>query len=145
MSEVEFFDTNILVFAFNADCKAKHEESLKLVLEVFRGERKGAVSNQVLSEFHSVLRSKIQHPLSAEAAANIVESFIASTNWRKLNYTCQTVLAAAEAFGGKGAIWDALIAQTMIENGLSVIVTDNLKDFSKLPGIKPLSPFATSG
>ncbi len=37
--------------------------------------------------------------------------------------------------------WDALIAETMLENGVSTIYTENEKDFKKMRGINAINPF----
>lgn len=137
MSDIEFFDTNILIYAFDRAAGSKHEACKRLVQEVFTGARSGAISGQVLAEFYSVLSSKFSSRIPPQEAAAHVESFAASPRWRKVEYTSSTVSRAAMLCGQWGApFWDSLIAQTMIENGILVIHTDNKKDFGRIPGLR---------
>jgi len=40
----------------------------------------------------------------------------------------------------KAPFWDALIAATMLENGVKTIFTENTADFRKIPFIKAVNP-----
>lgn len=44
------------------------------------------------------------------------------------------------AINQKVDFWDALIAETMKENGIVKIYTENEQDFMKIPGIKVVNP-----
>ena len=37
--------------------------------------------------------------------------------------------------------WDALIAASMLDAGISSIVTENERDFRRVPGINVINPF----
>jgi predicted nucleic acid-binding protein len=39
---------------------------------------------------------------------------------------------------------DALIAACMLENGIEIIVTENERDFKRIPGITVINPFRTT-
>lgn len=141
MNDEMFYDTTILVYAHDEAEPQKRDLCKKLVEAVFKGESKGVVSNQILSELFSVLTSQMRIPLQADIAEKIVQDFIESTNWIKINYDVNTVkLAMSTSKFHKVPFWDVLIVETMKENGLEKIVTENEKDFKKIPGIKVINP-----
>jgi predicted nucleic acid-binding protein len=41
----------------------------------------------------------------------------------------------------RAPFWDALIAACMLENGIEIIVTENERDFKRIPGITVTNPF----
>jgi len=57
MSDKIFFDTNILVYAFDKSDKEKHHISANLIKSAFEN-RNGSVSTQVLQEFFVVTTKK---------------------------------------------------------------------------------------
>lgn len=64
-----------------------------------------------------------------------------SVNWTKINYSADTLEQAMNtAINQKVDFWDALIAETMKENGIVKIYTENEQDFMKIPGIKVVNP-----
>ncbi len=142
INESHFYDTNILVYAYDESEAEKRRVSEKLVEKVFAGEAAGIISNQVLSEMFYVLTEGIAKPLEPEKAAKIVRKYVLSEKWKKINYTQETVLKAVQSTAGfKSAFWDTLIAETMRENNTFSILTENVRDFKKLPGIKVINPF----
>ena len=59
-------DTNLLVYAFDSSYPEKRKKCKELVLSVFEGEKKAAVTNQILAEFAFIVTQKIENPLSKE-------------------------------------------------------------------------------
>src|SRR3989344_8252010 len=136
-----FIDTNVLVYAFDESEKAKREKAKKIVEKITKGEMKGAVSGQVLGELFTVLLKKIEKPVEKEKARIIVNGLIDSVHWKKINYSEKTISNAMDrAINDKTPFWDSLIAETMIENKVPVILTENLKDF-KSKELKAVNPF----
>lgn len=141
MKDDVFFDTTILVYAFDESEKRKKGICKKIVGNVFKGEGKGAVSNQVLAEFFSVITKKVEYPLRKGTAREIVNSFIGSENWLKINYNANTVKSAMFASETLNIpFWDSLIVETMRENEITGIFTENEKDFRKAHAIKVMNP-----
>jgi predicted nucleic acid-binding protein len=141
MKEKAMFDTNILVYAYDVSDPEKREKCKRLVEEVFSGERLGVVSNQILGELFVVLTEEIRNPLSAEEAGLIVDGIIESKNWAKVNYNSETVKRAIETSKKLNIhFWDTVIGETMLENNIFVIFTENEKDFNKIPKIKVINP-----
>lgn len=135
-----FFDTNIIYYAFDTSEPAKRKACEVLLEKVFTGDIIGVVSGQVLGELFNASITKLNIPL--DRAQTIVQALIISDRWEKINYDQRTVLRAVSNFRGlKVPFWDLMIAETMKENGVAEIVTENRKDFDKIPGIKVLNPF----
>jgi predicted nucleic acid-binding protein len=72
----------------------------------------------------------------------LVQAIIASGRWEKVNYTHETINRAAEKFEHlRVPFWDLVLAETIKENGMNEIITENEKDFRMVPGIKVNNPF----
>lgn len=141
MNDEIFFDTTILVYAHDEFELKKRQICKKLVEEVFKGEKRGVVSNQVVAELFSVLSTKMRKPIDTSVVERIVQDFILSENWIKINYDEKIVKAAMfTSRNFNTSFWDALIAETMKENGINKIYTENEEDFKKIPGIKVINP-----
>ena len=139
---MKLFDANIIVYAYDELEVEKRKKCLLLLQPIFEGKDKGYVTNQILGETFIVLTKHMRMPSSIEDAKDIIELFISSNNWVKINYDHKTVKKAVgyvEEF--KINFWDAVIAATMIENNISSIYTENEKDFKKIPGINVINPF----
>lgn len=140
MRDKLFFDTNIICYAFDLAEPAKRKVCKKLMEKVFSGEILGVVSNQVLGEVFNAAVTKIHMP--EDKASIIVKSLIASDKWEKVACNHITVNRTINDFIEYNApFWDLLIAETMKENGITEIVTENERDFSKIPGIRLTNPF----
>lgn len=97
----------------------------------------------ILAETFFVLTRKLKNPLSAVDAEAIVNGIIDSVNWKKIIYTHETVKKAMSSSKNNGTgVWDALIAETALENGIRKIYTENTKDFNKIPSLKIINPFS---
>lgn len=142
-NELSFFDTNILVYAYDNSEEEKRAACHKLLSRVFAAEINAVISNQVLAEVFYVLTNKVKRPLSSEETRKIISIFLKSENWVKINYDGNTLEKAIETVVSvKVDLWDALIAETMKENGIAKIYTENENDFKKIPGIEVINPLA---
>ncbi|MBI4140607.1 PIN domain-containing protein [Candidatus Woesearchaeota archaeon] len=130
-------DTNILVYAFDAAYPEKRNVCQRLVSAVFEGKLQAVVTNQILAEFVFVVMQKIENPLAVAEARAVVGAIMTSANWRVFNYTPETILKALEF---RLPFWDSLIVETLKENGVGGIITENTKDFLN-SGIKVVNPF----
>ena len=141
MSASVFFDTNILVYAFNESEGVKWRKCNKLVSEVLLGEKVACVSNQVLGEFCNALTAKAKRPVDNKILSEIICAFNESPHWIKLEYTERTVVHALKIRAECGIhFWDAVIAATMLENQVYHIYTENVRDFGKIRQIKTINP-----
>jgi predicted nucleic acid-binding protein len=136
-----FIDTNVLVYASDLDSADKREKAKEIVENVFAGRLVASVSNQVLSEFFYAVTRKTASRIPPLEASEIVQAIVGSPKWMKFNYTAETARKAAFASAKTGSsYWDELIVQTMLENGVATIYTENTKDFEG-KGIQLVNPF----
>ena len=136
-----FLDTNILVYAFDLSEKTKHEKCRKIISECFEGKKNFYLSNQSLAEFVSVVSKKIETPLPFSEIKEIIQEINSVNSWKKINYSNKTIESLLMQ-DLKTSFWDSLIAETMKENNVFVIYTENTKDFNKIQGIKAVNPLA---
>jgi predicted nucleic acid-binding protein len=62
--------------------------------------------------------------------------------FKVLFYSPETINKAISlSLETKVHFFDALLAQTMLDNNVHLIYTENTKDFNKIPGIKAINPF----
>ncbi|MEK6970693.1 MAG: PIN domain-containing protein [archaeon] len=143
MTEIEpiFVDTNILVYAHQKVHDRRNDTARQILKECFEGKTLLTISNQILGEFCRVVRHKMDRPLPDWEIIIILQDILATPSFKIVNYSSQTVVSAMKE-GCDVFIWDAIIAQTMRENGITTIYTENTKDFQKIKGIKPINPFA---
>lgn len=130
-------DTNILVYAFDKAYPEKRKICKEIIGKIFEGKQTGVLTNQILAEFVNVVTRKIEKPLSRDEAKSIIGAILSSENWKIYNYTGETVF---KSLSSQGEFWDVLIAQTLKEQNVNNIITENLKDFKEL-GIKTENPF----
>jgi predicted nucleic acid-binding protein len=102
----------------------------------------GITTLQNLCEFFFVATRKVARPMPIGQAENIVREIIASTKWRVLDRREGTVVQAMELVRERRApFWDTLIAVSMLENGIKIILSENERDFRRIPGITVINPF----
>lgn len=138
----KFLDTNVLVYAFDSSEPKKKAVAEGILRQCFKGNECFAVSTQVLSEFFVTVTRKIQNPLDSETAGRIVKNFLKFKRIKNLAVKPSTLAAAVSANAeSKAHFWDCLIAETMKENNVLKIITENQRDFEKIQGIIAVNPF----
>jgi len=137
MSSPEFFDTNILLYAFHLRDPARRSVASQLVE---RAVEVGALclSVQVLQEFWVNAQRKIALPTD-EAFAHI----------RRLSsglVHCphpEDVLAAIELHGNRTiSFWDALIVRSAQQMGCATLWSEDLSHGQRFGGVTVRNPFA---
>ena len=137
----KLIDTNILIYAYDSSEDEKHEISKSLLKHIWQNGG-GVVCLQNLMEFFVVITKKVENPIDVSEAKVIVEDFIKSESWKVIDRNGDTFIKAIEfVFQHKIHLWDAAIAACMDENGINEIITENDKDFKKIPGLKVTVPF----
>lgn len=135
-------DTNILAYAYDKSDPKRRKICERLVNSGFEGEARFCVSSQVLGELYVVLTRKVVKPLPKEKATLLVNAFLESQNWEKLNYNHLTVKHALEDLRSMTTpFWDIMIAETMKEAGVRNLYTENEKNFKEIPWIHVVNPF----
>ena len=138
MSDRTFVDTNILIYAHDADAKSKHEVA-KSVLGELWSQRMGVLSMQVLEEFYVNVTRKIASPLPKDVARMVVNSYAI---W------CIEITPAeiSSAFRiedeSRIGFWDALIVASAAKCGASRILSEDLNAGQMIAGIRIENPFS---
>ncbi|MBS3168412.1 PIN domain-containing protein [Candidatus Woesearchaeota archaeon] len=140
--ELCLVDSNILVYAHENSDVRKHKKSMSLLEKCWKKEIVLALSLQNLSEFYVVITIKFKNQVDKNVAEEIIKEIIEFDNWIKIKPK-ETTLIKAIHLSNEYSIeyWDALIAATMIENNITYIYTENVKDFSKIKELKIINPF----
>jgi predicted nucleic acid-binding protein len=137
-TNVEFYDTNVLIFAFEASATAKHGQAKALVDRLW-SLRTGAVSVQVLQEMFVVLTQKLPRKLPATEARIIVADIAC---WRVIEPSVADVLQAIDdAQRWRISFWDAMIVTAAARAGAEVLWTEVLSHGQTYDGVEVRSPF----
>lgn len=142
-STYSLVDTNVLVYAIDPSEGFKHEIANELFESALEKDSKFAVSTQILAEFANVCikLAKTDPGISLEDAGIVISTIIEIQDLPKLAVMPGTVINAMKLQQQSGAgFFDALIAATMKEHGITTIYTED-KDFEKIEGIKAVNPF----
>lgn len=135
-------DTNILVYAYDSNEGAKNSVASKLLEKVIMNKMNIALSTQNLSEFFVNVTKKIERPLPIDLAKKNISDWASLSNIRILEINASNVLDAINiSVDFSIGYWDSLIASVMHANNIDVIITENEKDFKKIPWIKVINPF----
>src|SRR5438105_4596726 len=111
-----FVDTNVLIYAHDADAASKHQIASKLIEELWTG-RLGILSTQVLQEFYVNITRKIPKPIPQKKAAAYVEHYLV---WPVVRISAVTLRKAFEIeHRNKLSFWDAMIVSAAFQGGAS--------------------------
>lgn len=139
--EARLFDTNILVHAYTISDERRHEIALPLIERVWAGEE-GITTLQNLCEFFFVVTRKVAKPIAPAAAESVLRGILLGSQWTVIDRNPETVVKAIDLVKvHRVPFWDALIAACMLEHGIHIIVTENERDFTRIPGITVSNPF----
>ena len=132
-----FFDTNVLVYAFDEGAPEKRAIALRLIDEhLVEGE--GSVSVQVLREFYSAVRRGSQ-PLSDEDAAAAVRRL---AGFSPLREDVNMVLKAVHRHQEMSlSFWDALIVEAALKSGADRLFTEDMQHGQVIEGMRVENPF----
>jgi predicted nucleic acid-binding protein len=133
-------DTNILVYAFDADHPVRREKAERLIGALLEAGMP-CVSSQVLGEFFSVVSRRFPAAMDAATAATHVERF--AQVFRV--YDCG-VAVTLEALRGvvryRMPFYDAQIWAAARLNHVPLILTEDFADGSEIEGVRFANPFA---
>ncbi len=134
-----FFDTNVLVYAFDVDAPAKRKKAAQLLSErAAAGEV--LISTQVLQEFYVAVTRKLAQPLAEEAALVATREL---TAFPIINVDANLVLAAIRSSREhRISFWDALIVEAARSGGASVLYSEDFNDGQRFDGAMVKNPFA---
>ena len=138
MSAKRFVDSNILIYAHNADAGEKHRVAGALLRDLWEA-RDGRLSTQVLQEFYVNVTRKIKHPLPRAEAREIIRNYAL---WVEHPTTATTVARASELEElAQLSFWDALIVASAEAHGAHELISEDLQHGQTIAGVRVRNPF----
>ena len=133
-----FFDTNILVYLFDADAEDKKvQASARFESEVSAG--RALLSTQVLQEFYVVVTRKLLVPLEPETAEEVVRNL---SLLPVIGIDTEKIMAAIRRSQKRQlSFWDALIVETALAGGADRLLTEDLQHGQTIDGLQIENPF----
>ena len=138
MSDRTFIDTNILLYAHDADSGEKHAIADRVLRELWITGT-GVLSVQVLQEFYVNVTRKIRSPLSREKARSIVNDYV---EWATETTPAEIATAFRIEDESRIGFWDALIVSSAAKSGAARILSEDLNAGQRIAGILIENPFA---
>lgn len=133
-----FVDSNILIYAHDADAGPKQEMAAMQIKALWK-DQLGRVSTQVLQEFYVTVTQKLGKPLSKADAREIVRDY---AQWVTAPITPETVIRASEISEvWRISFWDSLILAAAEEEDCAAILTEDLNAGQSIAGIRIINPF----
>ncbi len=133
-----FIDTNVLIYAHDAEAGERHRRAAEIVTSLWTT-RTGLLSVQVLQEFYVNVTRKIPVPLSIVDAREVVRNY---TSWRTEWIAPDDVLRASEIEEqNRISFWDALIVTAAVKGSASRILSEDLNPGQVIAGIPVENPF----
>jgi predicted nucleic acid-binding protein len=134
-----FFDTNILLYAYDTDAAEKRTRASALVAEALSAPYRYALSVQVLQEFFVNFTRSGQ---SDESAAILIDDF---AHWHIVANTHELFLSGLQARARwQLSLWDAMIIAAAEQSGATTLYTEDLnhrQHYGKVQAINPFLPF----
>lgn len=138
MSGRFFLDTNVFVYSFEANAKARQATSL---IREAVSTRRGIISYQVVQEFFNVAFKRFAKPMS-EAEA---EQYL-STVFRPIlavHSSPALYMEAMRLYSLHALSWyDALIVAAAMQSECEILYSEDLQNKRKLEGLVIRNPFA---
>jgi predicted nucleic acid-binding protein len=137
--ERTFVDTNVLVYAYDADAGDKHEAA-QARLQALWEDESGAMSTQVLQEFYVTVTRKLRRPLPRPVAREVVATYRA---WPIHRPEAEDVLAASELEERhRLSFWDALIVVSARRSRAHTLLSEDLQEGRRFDDLVVVNPFA---
>jgi predicted nucleic acid-binding protein len=137
-ANLQFVDTNVLVYAHDATAGDKHTRARALVAELWAS-RDGCLSVQVLQEFFVTTTRKIPKPIEALLARQVIGDL---AHWHVHAPAPGDVLAAIDIHQRSGtSFWDAMILRSAKELGCGIVHSEDLNPGQEYEGVLVRNPF----
>lgn len=137
-TNLQFVDTNILVYAYDISAGKKHEIAKEL-LEKLWNTKFGCLSTQVLEEFYVTVTKKVKKPLSFSEVSQIISDF---ASWKLDSPDISDILEAIKISERYMiSFWDALVICSAMNLGCNVIWSEDLNSNQYFEKVKVINPF----
>ncbi|HTU47408.1 MAG TPA: PIN domain-containing protein [Bryobacteraceae bacterium] len=133
---VEFIDTNILIYAHDGKAGVKHNVAAELLTRLVE-DGVGALSMQVLSEFYAVATQKLGR--KSEEAERIIGDLSGWSIHRPAHADLLRAVRLHRRY--KTSWWDALIINSAIELGCSILWSEDLNNGQRYETVRVRNPF----
>lgn len=141
MSAIVFVDTNILVYAHDADAGEKRDRAIGKLRQLWEDDT-GRLSVQVLQEFYVNVTRKLATCVARSTAREIVSAYGA---WVREPTTAETVLRATDiAELVQISFWDALIVAAAEQVGAEQLLSEDLNDGQEIAGVRIVNPLVVA-
>ncbi|MDD5452061.1 MAG: PIN domain-containing protein [Desulfovibrionales bacterium] len=138
MRDSLFFDTNILVYAFDKTDQEKYKIASRLVTEAFQ-KGNGVISVQVLKEFFVTVTRKVPGKMSVDDAEQTIRDF---SVWKVVDTTVPLILKAIEFHKQFDfSFWDAMIVAACRLAGSSALLSEDLSHGMLIENVRIINPF----
>lgn len=139
MSNLAFFDTNVLVYLFANGDPEKQRVAERLYMERCE-DGSGVVSTQVLQEFYSVATATMKSVIKASTGRLAVQEFAMQ---HVVQMTPALVLKAIDrSAADQLAIWDALIVEAALAGGCRTLYSEDFQHGRAFGPLRVVNPFA---
>jgi predicted nucleic acid-binding protein len=133
-----FFDTNVLVYLFDASAPRKKARAQELLKQAV-GEGLALLSTQVLQEFFVAVTRKLSVPLAHEQAERVVRDLAKLPTAR---IDTEMILKAIETMRRyRLSFWDSLIIQAALHGGATILYTEDLQHGQVIETLAVENPF----
>ena len=131
-----FLDTNVLLYADDADAGPKTERA-RALLRRCMVDRTGVLSTQVLQEYYVNARKKLR--MEGAAARARVELYLA---FEVITISPALLLAAVDLHRlDSVSFWDALIIRAAEQAGCDTLYSEHLQAGRRFGGVRVVNPF----
>lgn len=135
MSVDLFIDTNILVYAHDADAGERHETASRLIEEFWTKRERPTMSVQVLQELHVNL---VRKGVDINTAADTVSRYFV---WRIIDNTRPLLSRAFHLQQRwKLSFWDSLIVAAAQQAGSARLWSEDLNEGQEFDGVLVVNP-----
>lgn len=139
MTDRAFLDTNVLVYLFDGETRAKQRAAADLIAGLQAGRVVRVISTQVLQEAYSAVTRKLGvEPATALHALQLMEK--AGFQVEVLNPTL-IWRAASRSSADRISFWDGLIVETALRAQCSRVYSEDLQAGRKFDGLEVINPF----
>ena len=141
MSDVVFVDSNILIYAHDADAGIKRDRAVEKLRQLWDSGG-GRMSVQVLQEFYVNVTKKLATPIAHSTAREVVSSYGA---WVLEPTTPVTVTRAIDiAALAQIQFWDALIVASAEQADATHLYSEDLNTGQTIAGVKIVNPLVVA-
>lgn len=138
IKQLEFVDTNILIYAYDQSAGRKHLLASNLIQKLWQT-RQGCISIQVLQEFYVNVTRKVAKPLARQEASEIIRNL---SVWQVHSPQTEDILDAVRLQDRYDiSFWDSMIVASAITLNCQILWTEDLNSGQLYEQLLVKNPF----